>query len=96
MFLSTKNNIATKSIFAGETINVNVSERTLPQIKVVNPDGNEEIINIDEQIKKIILFLMIKHSLTGNYKFNSGDKLLSTATYKYRSFRIRHQIFNPK
>ncbi|MCE7856202.1 MAG: VWA domain-containing protein, partial [Ignavibacteria bacterium CHB3] len=34
--------------FAGETINVNVAERTLPQIKIVRPDKSEDFINIDE------------------------------------------------
>ena len=39
MYLSTKNS-NDKNFLAGETINVNVSERTLPQIKVVKPDNN--------------------------------------------------------
>ncbi len=47
MYLSSKN-ISDANYLAGETINVNVSERTLPQIKVVRPDNSEDFINMDE------------------------------------------------
>jgi hypothetical protein len=58
-------------------MNINVSERTLPQIKVKRPDNNEEIINIDEnQLSDNISYG--NTFTTGNYKFFSGEKLIST------------------
>ena len=64
--------------FAGETINVNVAERTLPQIKIVRPDKSEDFINIDEnQTSDFISYAAT--SLAGNYKFLSGEKLLASA-----------------
>jgi uncharacterized membrane protein len=78
MYLSSKN-IVDNIYLAGETINVNVAERTLPQIEVVKPDGTEEIINIEGE--QNINFISYNQTyLTGNYKFYSGDKLLSAAT----------------
>ena len=78
MYLSTKDNVE-NNYFAGETINVNVSERTLPQIRVVKPDQTEEIINIEgEQNTNFISY--DETFVTGNYRFYSGDKLLSTVT----------------
>lgn len=64
--------------FAGETINVNVAERTLPQIKIVRPDKSEDFINIDEnQTSDFISYAAT--SLAGNYEFLSGEKLLASA-----------------
>jgi hypothetical protein len=78
MYLSSKNNVD-NIYLAGETINVTVAERTLPQIEVVKPDGTEEIINIEGE--QNINFISFNQTfLTGNYKFYSGDKLLSAAT----------------
>jgi hypothetical protein len=78
MYLSAKNNVE-NNYLAGETININVSERTLPQIKLLSPDGTEEIINIEGE--QNINFISYDNTfITGNYRFFSGDKLLSTAT----------------
>ena len=78
MYLSAKNNVD-NNYLAGETININVSERTLPQIKLLKPDGTEEIINIEGE--QNINFISYDNTfITGNYRFFSGDKLLSTAT----------------
>ncbi len=77
MYLSTNNGID-KNYLAGETINVNVSERTLPQIKVIKPDNNQDVINMDAQ--QINNFTSYSNTFTtGNYKFLSGEKLLSVA-----------------
>jgi len=78
MYLSTKDNVE-NNYLAGETINVNVSERTLPQIKVVKPDRTEEIINM-EGAQNTNFISYDKTFVTGNFRFYSGDKLLSTAT----------------
>ena len=76
MYLSSKN-ISDEEYLAGESINVNVSDRTLPQIKVVRPDNNEDMINLDSEQSSD--FLSYSSTFTaGNYKFFSGDKLLST------------------
>ena len=75
MYLSSTNS-GDKSYFAGENINVNVSERTLPQIKVVKPDKTEEIINLSSDSGSDF-FDYTDTYLIGNYKFFSGDKLLS-------------------
>jgi hypothetical protein len=76
MFLVSGNSVDGKYI-AGELMNINVSERTLPQIKVKRPDNNVEIINIDEnQLSDNISYG--NTFTTGNYKFFSGEKLIST------------------
>lgn len=64
--------------FAGESINVNVSERTLPQIKVVRPDNSEDFINIDEN-QKTDFISYSSTLLAGSYKFYSGEKLVASA-----------------
>ena len=64
------------NFLAGETINVNVSERTLPQIKVVRPDKSEDLINIDaNQNSDFISYSST--AISGSYKFFSGEKLLA-------------------
>jgi uncharacterized membrane protein len=78
MYLAS-NNGADNNYLAGEIINVNVSERTLPQIKIIKLNSNQDVINIDaQQTTNFISY--DQTSLTGNYKFYSGDKLLSVAT----------------
>ncbi len=63
---------------AGETINVNVSERTLPQIKVVRPDNREDFINMEEN-QRTDFISYSSTLLAGSYKFFSGEKLLASA-----------------
>ena len=46
MYLSTKST-NNKNYIAGEKLNISISERTLPQIKVERPDNTEEIENLD-------------------------------------------------
>ena len=75
MYLSTKNSGA-KTYFAGESITINISERTLPQIKVIRPDNTEEIINLPSNFSSNF-FSYANTYLTGNYKFYSGGKLLT-------------------
>ena len=75
MYLSTKNTGA-KTYFAGESITINIPERTLPQIKVIRPDNTEEIINLPANFSPKF-FSYSDTYLMGNYKFFSGDKLLT-------------------
>lgn len=77
MYLSVYNK-SEANYFAGESINVNVSERTLPQIKVVRPDKSEDFINIDEN-QKTDFISFGSTSLAGSYKFYSGEKLVASA-----------------
>ena len=77
MYLSAYNK-SEANYFAGETINVNVSERILPQIKVVRPDKSEDFINIDEN-QKTDFISHSSTSLAGTYKFYSGEKLVASA-----------------
>ena len=77
MYLSTIYS-SDQNYLAGETINVNVSERTLPQIKVIRADNNQEVISIDAQ--QSTNFVSYGSTFTaGNYRFLSGEKLLSVA-----------------
>jgi hypothetical protein len=75
MYLDTKST-SDNDYFAGEKLNISVSERTLPQIKVERPDNTEEIENLDPNFNSD-LFSYSNTFITGNYKFFSGDKLLS-------------------
>jgi len=75
MYLSTKST-SDKNYLASEKININASERTLPQIKVERPDNTEEIVNLDPNFNSDF-FSYSNTFITGNYKFFSGDKLLS-------------------
>jgi uncharacterized membrane protein len=79
MYLSAYNK-SEANYFAGESINVNVSERTLPQIKVVRPDKSEDFINIDEN-QKTDFISYSSTSLSGSYKFYSGEKLVASANF---------------
>ncbi len=75
MYLSAVNS-DDQNYIAGESININISGRSLPQIKVVRPDKSEEIINLEANQSSD--FLTYNNAFNaGNYKFYSGDKLLS-------------------
>ncbi len=78
MYLSSQKS-GDQNYLAGETINVNISERTLPQIKVIKPDNNQDVININ--VQQTTNFISYENTFTtGNYEFFSGEKLLSAAT----------------
>jgi uncharacterized membrane protein len=78
MYLSTKN-ISDANFLAGETINVNVSERSLPQIKIVRPDNREDLITLNENQRSDFISYS-STSAAGNYKFFSGEKLLTQSS----------------
>ena len=61
--------------FAGEPLNINVSQKTLPQIKIVKPDKSEDIINLNGNNSDFISYN--KSYEEGNYFVFSGDKLLN-------------------
>ena len=64
--------------FAGEPLNINVSQKTLPQIKIVKPDKSEDIINLNGNNSDFISYN--KSYEEGNYLVFSGDKLLNVVS----------------
>ncbi|MCH7724183.1 MAG: BatA and WFA domain-containing protein [Bacteroidetes bacterium] len=73
IYLSTKVNNESEYI-AGNTLNINISQRTLPQIKIEKPDRTEDLINLNDDDSD---FLSYKETfISGNYKILSGNKLL--------------------
>jgi len=61
---------------AAEPLNINISRRTLPIIKVVRPDRSEDLINLNENDSDFLNYS--KTYLSGNYKIYSGVDLLET------------------
>ena len=77
-YLNSDNRFA-QSYICGETINVDVSKRTLPQIKIKKPDGLEELENIsDKNASNNLAFTNDEEP--GNYKFYSSDNLLTSVS----------------
>ena len=61
---------------AGELLNINISLRTLPIIKIVRPDRTEDLINLNGNDSDFLNYS--KTYLSGNYKIYSGSDLLET------------------
>ena len=61
---------------AGKQLNINISRRTMPIIKVIRPDRSEDLINLNGN--NSVFFTYSKTFLSGNYKIYSGDDLLET------------------
>ncbi len=61
---------------AGEQLNINISRRTLPVIKVVRPDRSEDLINLSGNDSDFLNYS--KTYLSGNYTIYSGVDLLET------------------
>jgi hypothetical protein len=78
MYLSSKN-VSDVDYLTGEPINVNVSDRTLPQIKIIRPDNREDFINMEEDQRSDFVSYSSTF-ISGNYKFLSGDKPLVTVS----------------
>jgi hypothetical protein len=71
---------------AGEPLNINISLRTLPIIKIVRPDRTEDLINLNGNDPDFLNYN--KTYLSGNYKIYSGSDLLETIsvnTYPFES-----------
>lgn len=75
VYLSAKDRNNSEYI-AGEPLNINISRRTLPIIKVVRPDRSEDLINLNGNDSDFLNFS--KTYLSGNYKIYSGVDLLET------------------
>jgi len=72
-YLSAKRNTDIEYI-AGEPLNINISNRLLPQIKIEKPDGNEDYINLNDYDSEFISYN--KTYVSGNYNIYSGDRQL--------------------
>ncbi|MCH7962424.1 MAG: BatA domain-containing protein [Bacteroidetes bacterium] len=75
VYLSAKDRNNSEYI-AGEPLNINISRRTLPIIKVIRPDRSEDLINLNGNDSDFLNFS--KTYLSGNYKIYSGVDLLET------------------
>jgi uncharacterized membrane protein len=60
---------------AGDNVNINLQNNTLPQIKVLKPDNSEEYINLNNQSGQDDISYS-KTDVAGNYKVFSGQKLI--------------------
>ncbi len=77
-YLSSKNKSETDYL-AGEKINVNISTRNLPQIRIEKPGKQEDLINLAENTGSDFLFYSAT-DYAGIYKFYSGEKLLDNVS----------------
>ncbi|MCH8034183.1 MAG: BatA domain-containing protein [Bacteroidetes bacterium] len=75
VYLSAKDRNNSEYI-AGEPLNINISRRTLPIIKVIRPDRSEDLFNLNGNDSDFLNFS--KTYLSGNYKIYSGVDLLET------------------
>ena len=78
LYLSS-NKSAAEEEFAGEKIGVNISKRTLPQIKILKPDGKEDLVNLNLLPSSDFLNYNFTEQV-GNYKFYSGTILLNSVS----------------
>jgi uncharacterized membrane protein len=75
VYLSAEDRSETEYI-AGEPLNINISRRTLPIIKVIRPDRSEDLINLNGNKSDFLNYN--KAFLSGNYKIYSGSDLLES------------------
>ena len=75
VYLSAEDRSETEYI-AGEPLNINISRRTLPIIKVIRPDRSEDLINLNGNKSDFLNYS--KAFLSGNYKIYSGSDLLES------------------
>ncbi|MGE5499298.1 MAG: BatA domain-containing protein [Syntrophothermus sp.] len=62
-------------IYAGKEITLNLQNNTLPEVKIVRPDKNIEVINLNERNK--FFFNYSNTSSLGNYKVFAGDRQIN-------------------
>jgi uncharacterized membrane protein len=79
VFYLTSKNKSKTDYLAGEKINVNISGRNLPQIRIEKPGNQEDLINLAENTGSDFLFYP-ETNFAGNYKFYSGEKLLDNVS----------------
>jgi len=72
-YLSAKRNTDIVYI-AGEPLNIHIANRLLPQIKIENPDRNEDLINLNVNDYEFISYN--NTYVSGNYSIYSGQRLL--------------------
>jgi Aerotolerance regulator N-terminal/von Willebrand factor type A domain len=74
-YLASKDRIENEYL-AGSTVNVDVSDQSLPQIKIESPDKSEEYIDMKEQNNPDFISYN-KTNLAGNYLIFSGEKIIN-------------------
>ena len=79
VFYLTSKNKSETDYLAGEKINVNISTRNLPQIRIEKPRKQEDLINLEENTGSDFLVYPATN-YAGIYKFYSGDKLLDNVS----------------
>lgn len=77
-YLSSKNK-SKADYLTGEKINVNISGRNLPQIRIEKPGNQEDLINLTENTDSDFLLYSATHKV-GIYKFYSGENLLDNVS----------------
>jgi len=77
-YLSSKNK-SEADYLSGEKINVNISNRNLPQIRIEKPGKQEDLINLTENMDSDFLLYSATHK-AGIYKFYSGENLLDNVS----------------
>lgn len=61
--------------FAGEPVNISFRKAKLPQLKIILPDGQEDLINLTgDERGDFVVFQNTK--IAGNYEVLSGDQML--------------------
>ncbi|MFO7524006.1 MAG: BatA domain-containing protein [Ignavibacteriaceae bacterium] len=74
LYLATQENNG-REYFAGEPVNLSIRKARLPQLKIILPDGEEDLINLTgDERGDFIGFQNTK--LAGNYEVLSGDQML--------------------
>jgi len=73
-FYLSANDRSESEYIAGEPLNINISKRTLPQIKIGKPDQSEDLKNLNGNDSEFLSFN--RTFITGIYKIYSGGKLL--------------------
>ena len=77
LFYLSSNTGSIKSVEAGEPIEVKLTEATIPQLTVLRPDGEKEIIDLSNYGKNFYNYK--RTNLIGIYRFYSGKKLIDYA-----------------
>jgi len=73
-YLASKNETE-KKYYAGETIDINLSNRSITQVKIERPDKTDEFINPDE-VTATDFFSYSNTDLAGLFKVYSGEELI--------------------
>ena len=80
-----------KNLVAGDVLSVNLSQKKSNQVKVIRPDGSEDLINISFEKDKYLNYS--NSNLVGIYKFYSNRILLDVKRVNYNSLESNLDSF---